>query len=326
MKDTEFFNQSNNELFAALEKYPANTKEHRDLVAKIVENNVGLVLHVAKRFYPIMGRTLERDDIQSEGYYGLLKAVEAFNLGKGVSFHNYAVPCIENEIKQRLIREQRHRRMPSLQDNVAIDKNGARQKREDVLAAPIDLEAEIVEQDEQRQQLVWLRSSLDQLPPIQKKFLTAKYFSGDREEKILSDTDIAKQFGCSRQAVSVASKCALANLKAMYCQSFPQAPAEAAATELTPAAKSALKGKLKELILTKLPPRRQAVMLCKYYSPTTKTNQQVTQEVNIEPRAVANYVSAACAKLYTLCNSIQDRNHLRTILEFRPAENEKELN
>ena len=65
------------------------------------EENLGLVHLCANRF---RGRGIEYDDLYSAGCIGLLKAVKAFDSGRGVKFSTYAVPVILGEIK-RLFRD-----------------------------------------------------------------------------------------------------------------------------------------------------------------------------------------------------------------------------
>ena len=67
----------------------------------VAEENLGLVHLCANRF---RGRGIEYHDLYSAGCIGLLKAVKAFDCGRGVKFSTYAVPVILGEIK-RLFRD-----------------------------------------------------------------------------------------------------------------------------------------------------------------------------------------------------------------------------
>ena len=67
----------------------------------LAEENLGLVHLCANRF---RGRGIEYDDLYSAGCIGLLKAVKAFDSGRGEKFSTYAVPVILGEIK-RLFRD-----------------------------------------------------------------------------------------------------------------------------------------------------------------------------------------------------------------------------
>ena len=65
----------------------------------LIEENMGLIHHVAKRF---LGRGVEAEDLFQIGAIGLLKAVDRFALGFGVRFSTYAVPMIAGEIRRFL--------------------------------------------------------------------------------------------------------------------------------------------------------------------------------------------------------------------------------
>ena len=65
----------------------------------LVEKNMGLVHHVAKRF---VGRGTELEDLIQIGCIGLIKAIDKFDLKFDVKFSTYAVPLIAGEIKRFL--------------------------------------------------------------------------------------------------------------------------------------------------------------------------------------------------------------------------------
>ena len=68
---------------------------------KMIEDNIGLVHSIAKRF---RGRGEEYDDLYQAGCVGLIKAVDNFDESKGFLFSTYAVPVIMGEIR-RLFRD-----------------------------------------------------------------------------------------------------------------------------------------------------------------------------------------------------------------------------
>ena len=71
----------------------------REATDRLVEENVGLVWSVAKRF---LGRGVEAEDLYQLGCLGFLKAVEGFDLEYGTQFSTYAVPKISGEIRRFL--------------------------------------------------------------------------------------------------------------------------------------------------------------------------------------------------------------------------------
>jgi RNA polymerase sporulation-specific sigma factor len=72
-----------------------------DAVAEnfLVENNIGLVRSVVKRF---LNRGCEYEDLLQIGSIGLLKAIKKFDPSFNVRFSTYAIPMIMGEIKRFL--------------------------------------------------------------------------------------------------------------------------------------------------------------------------------------------------------------------------------
>lgn len=65
----------------------------------LIENNLGLVHHITKRF---LGRGVDPEDLFQIGTIGLMKAIDKFDLNYQVKFSTYAVPLISGEIKRFL--------------------------------------------------------------------------------------------------------------------------------------------------------------------------------------------------------------------------------
>lgn len=84
------------ELSVLIEKSQAGDKHAREV---LIENNLGLVHHIVRRF---AGRGHELEDLFQIGTIGLMKAIDKFNLSLGVKFSTYAVPMITGEIKRFL--------------------------------------------------------------------------------------------------------------------------------------------------------------------------------------------------------------------------------
>lgn len=59
----------------------------------LIEHNLRLVAHIAKKYYNQSGDT---DDLISIGTIGLIKAVNTFQPGKNIKLATYAARCIEN--------------------------------------------------------------------------------------------------------------------------------------------------------------------------------------------------------------------------------------
>ena len=79
-----------------IERSQAGDKEARGV---LIEENLGLVRHIVKRF---TGRGYDTEDLFQIGCIGLIKAIDKFDLNFGVRFSTYAVPMIQGEIKRFL--------------------------------------------------------------------------------------------------------------------------------------------------------------------------------------------------------------------------------
>ena len=67
--------------------------------AELLEQNMGLVRTVAKRF---VDRGTELEDLIQIGSIGIVKAIRSFSLERGTAFSTYAVPLIVGEIRRHL--------------------------------------------------------------------------------------------------------------------------------------------------------------------------------------------------------------------------------
>ena len=70
-----------------------------DAEAALVEENLGLVRKVARRF---LDRGTEYEDLVQIGTIGMVKAIRSFSAERGTVFSTYAVPLIIGEIRRHL--------------------------------------------------------------------------------------------------------------------------------------------------------------------------------------------------------------------------------
>jgi RNA polymerase sporulation-specific sigma factor len=93
-----------------MERVELTQKEFEEIISRaqngdasaenfLVENNIGLVRSVVKKF---LNRGCEYDDLMQIGSIGLLKAIKKFDLNFNVRFSTYAIPMIIGEIKRFL--------------------------------------------------------------------------------------------------------------------------------------------------------------------------------------------------------------------------------
>lgn len=79
-----------------IERSQAGDKAARET---LIEENLGLVRHIVKRF---AGRGYDMEDLFQIGCIGLMKSIDKFDLNYEVRFSTYAVPMIQGEIKRFL--------------------------------------------------------------------------------------------------------------------------------------------------------------------------------------------------------------------------------
>ncbi|MFE0422379.1 RNA polymerase sigma factor SigF [Streptomyces sp. NPDC058953] len=84
-------------LFARLQELEEGTHEHAYVRNTLVELNLALVKFAASRF---RSRSEPMEDIIQVGTIGLIKAIDRFELARGVEFPTFAMPTIIGEIKR----------------------------------------------------------------------------------------------------------------------------------------------------------------------------------------------------------------------------------
>jgi RNA polymerase sigma-B factor len=85
------------DLFAQLAAFDADCQEHQQARDALVKLHLPLVEHLARRF---AGRGEPLDDLVQVGTIGLIKAVDRFDVDRGVEFSTYATPTVVGEIKR----------------------------------------------------------------------------------------------------------------------------------------------------------------------------------------------------------------------------------
>ena len=73
-----------------LERWAQGDLEARNT---LVEHNLRLVAHIAKKYY---AQTGDQDDLISIGTIGLIKGITTFDASKGAKLATYAARCVEN--------------------------------------------------------------------------------------------------------------------------------------------------------------------------------------------------------------------------------------
>ena len=89
--------------------------------SKLIEHNLRLVAHIVKKYY---SSTNDQDDLVSIGTIGLIKAIDSFDLSKGIRLSSYAARCIENEVLMFFRNSKKSAQDVSMNEPIDTDKDG----------------------------------------------------------------------------------------------------------------------------------------------------------------------------------------------------------
>jgi RNA polymerase primary sigma factor len=84
-----------------IEKYQKESKV--EILNELLVNNRGLVESIANRYMKHTSNKLDYDDLVSEGYLGLMKAIERFDTSLGHQFSTYATWWIRQSITRAIM-------------------------------------------------------------------------------------------------------------------------------------------------------------------------------------------------------------------------------
>lgn len=132
--------------------------------AQLVEENMGLIWCVVRRFY---GRGVEPDDLFQIGSIGLLKAIDKFDLSFDVKFSTYAVPMISGEIK-RFLRDDGMIKVSRSLKELSYKAHLAREKLQEKLRRDPTLEELAEEMQVEKEDLVMALDSGNEVESLYK--------------------------------------------------------------------------------------------------------------------------------------------------------------
>lgn len=190
-----------------LERFAQGDEEARKT---LIEHNLRLVAHIVKKYD---NTRLDNDDLISIGTVGLIKAINTFDLAKGVKLATYAARCIENEILMQLRSMKKNRDVISLQEPLGIDQEGNELSLMDVLGCQSDL----FEKVNHRLEVARLLEMMKRLPQRESYVLQRRFALVDGRN--WTQREIAIKLGISRSYVSRIEKRAL-RLLSSYLRHF----------------------------------------------------------------------------------------------------------
>jgi len=173
--------------------------------SELIERNLRLVVYIARRFD---NTGVNVEDLISIGTIGLIKAVETFQLSKGIKLATYSSRCIENEILMHLRKIANQKTELSFDEPLNTDWDGNELLLSDVLGTENDIVMRPIEAEVDQQ---LLRQSVARLEAREKQIITMRYGLDGRPEK--TQKEVAEELGISQSYISRLEKRIIARLK-----------------------------------------------------------------------------------------------------------------
>lgn len=182
-----------------------------DLAARdiLIERNLRLVAHIVKKYASC---DKETDDLISIGTIGLIKAIDTFDVDKGIRLATYASRCIDNELLMMLRSGKKQAKEVYLYEPIGSDREGNEINLLDIIECT---DTDIVE-------TTWLESNVKKLYVLinevlndrEKEIIYLRYGLGNKDE--ITQREIATKLNISRSYVSRIEKKALKKLKESF--------------------------------------------------------------------------------------------------------------
>ena len=174
---------------------------NKDEMAKLVENNTGLIWSIVKRFN---GRGYDEEDLYQIGCIGFIKAIRRFDTSFEVRLSTYAVPYILGEIKRHIRDDGPIKISRSIKElNIKImelQKEYTNKYRRDITLEEISKELRITKEE--------ITMALDSTRPVD-SFESAKY----RDNKTDKTISVLERLSTGRdEQTEIANRLTIKNL------------------------------------------------------------------------------------------------------------------
>lgn len=185
-----------------LEKYRNGDENAKN---KLIEHNLRLVAHIAKKYTSIFK---DCDDAISIGTIGLIKGISSYNFDKKTKLSTYVSRCIENEILMAVRAGKKTQNEMSIDEPIGTDSEGNQITFNDILSNDDDEILDTVNLKMVRSSLAKLLDSV--LDRRERIIIILRYgLCGGKE---YTQNEIAKKLKISRSYVSRIEKRALEKL------------------------------------------------------------------------------------------------------------------
>ena len=179
---------------------------------KLIEHNLRLVSHVAKKYY---SKTGDMDELISIGTIGLVKGVNSFKKEKSTKLSTYLAKCIQNEILMFFRNQKKINNTVYINDPIEFDSEGNPLtfmdliKTEDTIADDINDKINIEK----------LKKYVNEIGDKREKTVIIKRYGLDGKDP-LTQLEVSKQLGISRSYVSRIEKKVIEDLRKKFEQWF----------------------------------------------------------------------------------------------------------
>ena len=172
---------------------------------ELIERNLRLVVYIARHFD---NTGVNMEDLISIGTIGLIKAVETFQISKGIKLATYSSRCIENEILMHLRKIANQKIEVSFDEPLNTDWDGNELLLSDVLGTDPDLVMRPIEAEVDRQ---LLHQAVARLDERERQIVTMRYGLDGKAER--TQKEVADLLGISQSYISRLEKRIINRLK-----------------------------------------------------------------------------------------------------------------
>ena len=177
----------------------------RQARGELIERNLRLVVYIARRFD---NTGVNVEDLISIGTIGLIKAVETFQISKGIKLATYSSRCIENEILMHLRKIANQKTELSFDEPLNTDWDGNELLLSDVLGTDSDIVMRPIEAEVDQQ---LLHQCVGRLDARERKIITMRYGLDGKPER--TQKEVAEEMGISQSYISRLEKRIISRLK-----------------------------------------------------------------------------------------------------------------
>ena len=182
---------SKEELYKLLEEVSKGNVEARD---KVIDHNKRLILYrISTRFEYT---SCDKEDLISVGNLGLMRAVDSYDVSKGVEFTTYAIKCIDNAILNFLKVNRKYMLEDRLEDVIYYDKQGNEIKLGDTIKDRTNLEEDF----EHKELYEVIRELINQLSDRDRKIIMMNF--GFYDDIVYSQKEIASLLNIPQSSFS----------------------------------------------------------------------------------------------------------------------------